>query len=165
MRKALCVAVVVVLAWTSVAVAQEAVFRGLRWGDPLSLLGEVTQVAVEDTGIPGLAFWRKVNEDLVLGGVVPVESIGYGFLDGELAAIVIVGGDYKALSGIARARYGRPTPAYSTADSEVYVMSESVCVVARDGQGGLLMLMSGPLFYAFQNHEQWQIEEAAKEFQ
>lgn len=163
MSKALCLTIVAVLAWTSVAGAQQKAFRDLCWGDPPSVLGPAIMLGSPPI-IPNMTMWARVNEDLLLGTAVQVKAIAYGFLDGCLAMVLIVGDQLSLLSSVAWSRFGRPTPAYSTPGTDVHVTSETVCIVQQVPQGAVMILMSPATFDTWARHIEEAVEAAAKDF-
>ncbi|MGE5584446.1 MAG: hypothetical protein ACM309_02750 [Bacillota bacterium] len=114
MRKALCVAALIVLAWTSVAGAQEAIFRGLQWGDPpdkLAALGEPypdKSWAAEELAKEGITLWRVRQDNLDIGEI-RLGKITYAFLNNRLFYISLLAAsdEYGSmLQELAVARYG-----------------------------------------------------------
>ena len=157
MRKALCAAVLLVLMWTSVAAAQEVVFRNLHWGDGLMPLIEQHGLfkITKSSSDTGLSLWKKPDEDLTVGGVL-VKSITYAFFQDRLCAVMIVHDDVGVLSELARARFGSPEQSSPFPFQEAYRDGETECWITIDKGEGVMLLGSTTLL---REYEQWQREQ------
>lgn len=148
----LLVAILAVAWQTTVAMAAEPVFRGLRWGDPLEALGE-WQVVEENGPIVKV---RRVNEDLALGNV-RASIIEYHFFENRFFRVMVATDDARELEDLMRARYGRPM-ASTALLSLWYLPDQDTMALFGTEQGiGVMSLTSESI-----SHEALEWEKAQK---
>lgn len=142
MRKALCVAVLLVLAWTSSVLAGEKAFRNLCWGDPVSALGPKAHRGPDLYGADsGLEFWVTEDCDLQLGPL-SAQGIYFGFFQNRLALITIVAMPYQLpiVQRIVEEKYGSPFRQDTV--NTFYQRGDTVCLVTATDTLVLMTLTS-----------------------
>lgn len=142
MRRAFCVAILMLLIWTSVVVAEEKVFRNLSWGDPVDALGHDIRPGPDLFGSDsGVEFWVVPDCDLQLGPL-RAQEIFFGFFQNRLITIMIVTMSYQAsiVHRLAEEKYGQSL--HQDAAGTYYVHGDTFCLVSETGETAAMCLSS-----------------------
>lgn len=114
MKKAM-LAVVLVFVFASMSTANKTMknspdgFRGIKWGDPVSALGETARLIEEDK-LSEAEFYLRTDEEMSLGGA-SLHTVAYVFWKGKFTTVIIRcngSSDFDALKAVAVERFGTP---------------------------------------------------------
>nr|WP_321500032.1 hypothetical protein [uncultured Dethiosulfovibrio sp.] len=138
-------------------------FRDLKWGDPVSKLGKAVEFTGTELfqGFP-VDFYLKREEKLKIGAI-PLDKIGYGFLDNKFAIVVMKithGAEFSLLKKTLFDRFGYPDREDALCDSYNWDGSNESIGLGRDG----LLFLSRTIFLERLKILEEQMETASDDF-
>lgn len=141
MRKS-CLAVVMILIFATSAMGNRYMknsplgFRGVKWGDPPSALGDRMQISKN--------IYVRIGDEMNIGGA-KLTAILYVFWDERFLGVNVYAdkGQFLALLNALIAQFGKPMKPDKYDEEYVWQDSNAVVVVAEVlGEGGELLILS-----------------------
>lgn len=162
MRLRLCLAIMFSALIIGISVfAQENAspdFRDLRWGDPVSKLGDDV---VKLISVDGRDVYRKVTEDLSLGSI-RATSISYVFFNDKLMGLLIEirDSDTSRAKEMLKAKYGNPIQESRAFDDASWITNRTVAYLQDRYKNSTIGLISIDIDAEYQA---WRKEQAEKD--
>lgn len=137
-------------------------FRGIKWGNPPSALGEAA-IVIENHDVIKITVYSRQGDKMSLGSAELV-VIGYVFWDNKLMGVAVRAnhGEFENLKDVATEKFGLPEPpgeyvdAYSWGDDKVFIH-------LKESYEPELLIVSIPLSDEFSAFKEQLAQQAAAE--
>lgn len=174
MNKPVALSIIIVLCWSVLATAvapeyhaglngdagDDAVFRDLKWGDPVSALGGAERWSAKD----GIETFVRFDEDYSLGPL-KADSIVYAYFQNRLLMINFWTRDFDKTERLLLAKYGEPYQSSDIAREASWVSGETIISLTYDTteQKPQVILGSSTLLAEYRNWLEAAAENDAKD--